>query len=150
MYGIIVILLKNIYLIQIMFFNQIDTTPNQAINPMGGSTGHTVSTNNSDIYKYKPILRCQYINSGAINEGGAVVNVTLPTNTYVHRFGNNGTIILPRTIFEFNYDFIFGLKLFNSKTLVANIINAMLGLSTEIHLDYSVEKTNYTKQRLKL
>jgi hypothetical protein len=122
------------------FFNQIDTTPPSAINPMGGSTGHTVSTNNSDIYKYKPILRCQYINSGAINEGGAVVNVTLPTNTYVHRFGNNGTIILPRTIFEFNYDFIFGLKLFNSKTLVANIINAMLGLSTEIHLDYSVEK----------
>ena len=123
-----------------VFFNQIDTTPPSAINPMGGSTGHTVSTNNSDIYKYKPILRCQYINSGAINEGGAVVNVTLPTNTYVHRFGNNGTIILPRTIFEFNYDFIFGLKLFNSKTLVANIINAMLGLSTEIHLDYSVEK----------
>jgi hypothetical protein len=122
------------------FFNQIDTTPPSAINPMGGSTGHTVSTNNSDIYKYKPILRCQYINTGAINEGGAVVNVTLPTNTYVHRFGNNGTIILPRTIFEFNYDFIFGLKLFNSKTLVANIINAMLGLSTEIHLDYSVEK----------
>lgn len=123
-----------------VFFNQIDTTPPSAINPMGGSTGHTVSTNNSDIYKYKPILRCQYINSGAINEGGAVVNVTLPTNTYVHRFGKNGTIILPRTIFEFNYDFIFGLKLFNSKTLVANIINAMLGLSTEIHLDYSVEK----------
>lgn len=122
------------------FFNQIDTTPPSAINPMGGSTGHTVSTNNSDIYKYKPILRCQYINSGAINEGGAVVNATLPTNTYVHRFGDNGTIILPRTIFEFNYDFIFGLKLFNSKTLVANIINAMLGLSTEIHLDYSVEK----------
>lgn len=123
-----------------VFFNQIDTTPPSAIDPMGGSTGHTVSTDNSDIYKYKPILRCQYINSGAINEGGAVVNATLPTNTYVHRFGNNGTIILPRTIFEFNYDFIFGLKLFNSKTLVANIINAMLGLSTEIHLDYSVEK----------
>ena len=123
-----------------VFFNQINTTPPNELTPMGGSTGHTVSTINSDIYKYKPILRCQYINSGAINEGGAVVNVTLPTNTYVYRFGNDGKIIFPRTIFEFNYDFIFGLKLFNSKTLVANIINAMLGLSTEIHLDFSIEK----------
>ena len=123
-----------------VFFNQIDTTPPSDITPMGGSTGHTVSTKYSDKYKYKPILRCQYINSGAINEGGAVVNVTLPTNTYVYRFGNDGTIIFPRTIFEFNYDFIFGLKLFNTKTLVANIINAMLGLSTEIHLDFSIEK----------
>lgn len=113
------------------FFNQINDYP---------SNGHTVSTKNSDIYKYKPILRCRYVNSGAINEGGGVINVTLPTNTYVRTFGNNGIITFTKTIFEFNYDFIFGLKLFNSKTLVANIINAMLGLSTEIHLDYSVEK----------
>lgn len=113
------------------FFNQINIYP---------SIGHTVSTDNSDKYKYKPILRCKYINSGAINEGGGVINVTLPTDTYVRTYGNNGIITLTKTIFEFNYDFIFGLKLFNSKTLVANIINAMLGLSTEIHLDYSVEK----------
>lgn len=113
------------------FFNQINDYP---------SNGHTVSTNNSDKYKYKPILRCKYINSGAINEGGGVINVTLPTDTYVRTIGNNGIITLTKTIFEFNYDFIFGLKLFNSKTLVANIINAMLGLSTEIHLDYNIEK----------
>lgn len=114
-----------------VFFNQINVYP---------SIGDTVSTDNSDRYKYKPILRCKYINSGAINEGGGVINVTLPTDTYVRTYGNNGIITLTKTIFEFNYDFIFGLKLFNSKTLVANIINAMLGLSTEIHLDYSVEK----------
>lgn len=113
------------------FFNQINDYP---------SNGHKVSTNNSDKYKYKPILRCKYINSGAINEGGGVINVTLPTDTYVRTIGNNGIITLTKTIFEFNYDFIFGLKLFNSKTLVANIINAMLGLSTEIHLDYNIEK----------
>lgn len=113
------------------FFNQINDYP---------SNGQTVSTNNSDKYKYKPILRCKYINSGAINEGGGVINVTLPTDTYVRTIGNNGIITLTKTIFEFNYDFIFGLKLFNSKTLVANIINAMLGLSTEIHLDYNIEK----------
>ena len=114
------------------FFNQINEYP---------SNGHTVTTKNLDKYKYKPILRCKYINSGAINEGGAVVNVTLPTDTYTHKI-QIGTYQerFPRTIFEFNYDFIFGLKLFNSKTLVANIINAMLGLSTEIHLDFSIEK----------
>lgn len=123
--------LLNTSIVFTKFFNQINEYP---------STGHTVSTKNSDIYKYKPILRCRYINSGAINEGGGVINVTLPTNTYVRTFGNNGIITFTKTIFEFNYDFIFGLKLFNSKTLVANIINAMLGLSTEIHLDYSVEK----------
>lgn len=123
-----------------VFFNQINTTPPNTLTPMGGSVGRRISTNNSDIYKYKPILRCKYINSGAINEGGGVINVTLPTDTYVRTFGNNGIITFTKTIFEFNYDFIFGLKLFNSKTLVANIINAMLCLSTEIHLDYSIEK----------
>lgn len=113
------------------FFNQINNNP---------STGHTVSTK-TEKYKYKPILRCKYINSSAINDGGGVINVTLPVDTYTHNI-KIGTYQkrYPRTIFEFNYDFIFGLKLFDSKTLVANIINAMLGLSTEVHLDFSLEK----------
>jgi len=48
---------------------------------------------------------------------------------------------LNRTIFEFNYDYIFSLKLFDTKTLVANIVNSLLGLtsSLSISLSYTAE-----------
>ena len=45
-----------------------------------------------------------------------------------------------RTVFEFNYDYIFSLQLFDTKTLVANIINAMLSLASTIDIDVRIEK----------
>jgi hypothetical protein len=56
--------------------------------------------------------------------------------------------MFPRTIFEFNYDYIYSLKLFDTKTLVANILNALLGLSTEIHADFYIER-NTIKDEIK-
>ena len=38
-------------------------------------------------------------------------------------------IYINKTVFEFNYEYIFSLKLFDSKTIVANVLNAMLGLT---------------------
>lgn len=43
-----------------------------------------------------------------------------------------------KTLFEFNYDFIFSLKLFDSKTIVANIINAVFGLVQSITPRYTI------------
>lgn len=43
-----------------------------------------------------------------------------------------------RTAFEFNYDYIWSLKLFDSKTLVTNIINSIMGLST-VQVGLSIE-----------
>ena len=77
-------------------------------------------------FYYKPILICKYSNTGAINEGGDVIKVTIP------KIGD-ADLSFPKTIFEFNFDYIFSLKLFESKSLVANILNSLLGLSTTIN-----------------
>ena len=86
------------------------------------------------LFYYKPIINCKYIPSGAINEGGSSIKVTIPKQpyTYTTKVGEDGQITFPKTIFEFNFDYIFSLKLFDTKTLVANVLNALLGLSTTI------------------
>lgn len=91
---------------------------------------------NGNVFYYKPIIKCKYIPSGAINEGGSSIKVTIPKQpyTYTTKVGEDGQIKItfPKTIFEFNFDYIFSLKLFDTKTLVANVLNALLGLSTTI------------------
>jgi hypothetical protein len=45
-----------------------------------------------------------------------------------------------KTIFEFNYDYIYSLKLFDSKTLVAQIVNSLLGISASVSASFSVQE----------
>lgn len=45
-----------------------------------------------------------------------------------------------KTIFEFNYDYIYSLKLFDSKTLISQIINSLLGLGSSLSASFSVEQ----------
>jgi hypothetical protein len=52
----------------------------------------------------------------------------------------NDKIQMNRTIFEFNYDYIYSLKLFDTKTLLANIVNSLLGLSCTVKLSYTSEQ----------
>ena len=37
-------------------------------------------------------------------------------------------VFVNKTVFEFNYDYIFSLKLFDSKTIVAHIVNSLIGI----------------------
>lgn len=61
-------------------------------------------------------------------------------------YGSEGrTFDINKTVFEFNYDYIYSLKLFDSKTLVANIINSLLGIlnssaALAINGKYSLEQ----------
>lgn len=57
-----------------------------------------------------------------------------------HTFGMN------KTVFEFNYDYIFSLKLFDTKTLVANIINSLLGLASSLSVSFSFEQKQLQKK----
>ena len=41
---------------------------------------------------------------------------------------NGVTLYVNKTVFEFNYDYIYSLKLFNSKTIVSNVLNSLLGV----------------------
>lgn len=45
-----------------------------------------------------------------------------------------------KTIFEFNYDYIYSLKLFDTKSLIAQILNSLLGLSASLSVSFSVEQ----------
>lgn len=46
---------------------------------------------------------------------------------------------LNKTIFEFNYDYIYSLKLFDTKSLISQIINSLLGLSASVEVNASLE-----------
>ena len=68
-------------------------------------------------FYYKPIINCKYINSGAINEGGSLIKVTIPKEPYTYTtITDNIQLTFPKTIFEFNFDYIFSLKLFETKS----------------------------------
>lgn len=56
----------------------------------------------------------------------------------IYKFSDK--ITMNRTIFEFNYDYIYSLKLFDTKTLLANICNSLLGLGCTVNLSLSFEQ----------
>ena len=55
-----------------------------------------------------------------------VLTVYLNADRYVKKFENN--FFIKKTVFEFNFDYIYSLKLFDSKVIVANVINSLLGV----------------------
>ena len=60
--------------------------------------------------------------------------------------GGTTEIAMNRTIYEFNYDYIYSLKLFDTKTLVASIVNSLLGLSSSISASFSFEQKQMQKK----
>lgn len=71
----------------------------------------------------------------------------LNADRYLNRMGyiNGEPIYIPKTVFEFNYDYIFSLKLFDSKVIVANIINSLLGIANSASA--SLLNVSYTLQQ---
>lgn len=51
-----------------------------------------------------------------------VLKIYLDADRYLRKYS------IPRTVFEFDFDYIYSLKLFNSKTIVANVINSIIGI----------------------
>lgn len=83
-------------------------------------------------FERKNILDCEYIprptNSFATN----VLRVYIDKDSYYHKHSvsaDGAEIKFNKTIFEFNYDYIYSLKLFDTKTLITNIVNSLLGFS---------------------
>lgn len=75
---------------------------------------------------------CEYVEKPEnITKASNVLKIFLNSERYKYR-RKSMNININRTIFEFNYDFIYSLKLFDSKTLTAQIVNAVLGLSSTV------------------
>lgn len=89
----------------------------------------------------KQIIRCEYKEHPSSGTGANVLRIWLNPYRYFHTRAvtyKGFTFFLNKTIFEFNYDYIYSLKLFDTKTLVASIVNAVTGLSMNISGQYSI------------
>jgi hypothetical protein len=135
---------------------------------IGNCTGYTVAPEKTieitdtdskeSVYK-KQIILCEFEErpTPSTNESGTlgypssnILRVWLNANRYyhtekievpdIHNPGQITTMEFNKTIFEFNYDYIYSLKLFDSKTLIAQILDAMLGLSASISLSFSMQQ----------
>ena len=71
----------------------------------------------------------------------------LNADRYLRKMGrvNGEPLYVPKTVFEFNYDYIFSLKLFDSKVIVANIINSIIGITNSASA--SLLNVSYTFQQ---
>ena len=71
----------------------------------------------------------------------------LNADRYLRKIGTikGEPLFLPKTVFEFNYDYIFSLKLFDSKVIVANIINSIIGITNSASA--SLLNVSYTLQQ---
>ncbi len=102
---------------------------------------------------------CQYTEKGSNQAYSNVLNVWLNADRYyrtrkfktpVGKDATGGTeyqeFAINKTVFEFNYDYIYSLKLFDTKTLLANIVNSMLGLSSSFSYSFSIEQKQAQKK----
>lgn len=126
---------------------------------MGQLTEYTVNekNKNENVFKEKK-KKGGYIEKKSYlileyNENDPTISVPNTLTMYLNadRYLRNVGVIdgiptyLPKTVFEFNYDYIFSLKLFDSKVIVANIINSILGVANSVSA--SLLNVSYTLQQ---
>lgn len=114
-----------------------------------GETGSTiiVTGNTNNIVEKRQILLCEFNERPTPTQGeetrfapsSNVLRVWINANRY-YKTNKIGNFNINKTVFEFNYDYIYSLKLFDSKTLVAQILNSLLGLSASLSASFSVEQ----------
>lgn len=80
----------------------------------------------------KEILTCSFVEGGGSKSN--YLTVFINQDRYYRTVG--GT----KTVFEFNFDYIMSLKLFDSKTLVAQIVNAIVGITTGFDVNMSISR----------
>lgn len=94
----------------------------------------------SPLYKVGNIGKKKHIISAYYQE----IGTTLNNSNVLHVFGCAETYKtdipgLNKSVFEFNADYIYSLKLFDSKTLTAQVINALTGLAGAMFGMFSLE-----------
>lgn len=98
--------------------------------------------NEGGIPRKKQIIQCQYLErSYPLNN---VLKIQLASSEYYHtrnvfNIGEDGNQKMNKTIFEFNNDFIDSIKLFDTKVLMAQIIDALTG-SLVVSANYSINE----------
>lgn len=83
----------------------------------------------------KELFSCEYV-SGT-NDAEDAIRVRISKDRYWHTAAN----LQNKTVFEFNADYLTSMKLFDAKTLAAQVINAILGMTSSMNFEYSYEMT---------
>ena len=105
------------------------------------------------------IIHCEFRESG-YNPNSTPSNIDYKMYNYIQVWGvadryykeglkldNTNIGRLNKTIFQFNYDYIYSLKLFDSKTLVAQVLNSLIGLGGMLSGTLSIQ-TNLLMQKI--
>lgn len=116
----------------------------------------------------KQIIMCRFEEGGFDRDNGILSKQELVQSNYIRVWGvadryyaqgiklkNEGDTSIEslikdgranKTIFQFNTDYISSLKLFDSKTIVAQIINAVLGISNALTASFSLQMNIMVRQ----
>lgn len=101
--------------------------------------------------KRKKILRLHYSERTTKPGERNILRVWLDGERYARKIkimdGKNGELTVNRSIFEFNYDYIYSLKLFDAKSLISRIVSSVLDLSSTVSYDV---KLKYNQPTAKL
>lgn len=93
----------------------------------------------NEAYNKKQILYCEYAERYSKSIPNAL-HIWLNSERYYHTTNISGKtkiLKLNKTIFEFNIDYVNSLKLFDPKTLIANVVNAIFGLTSTLNYNYT-------------
>ena len=107
--------------------------------------GFKTKTKNGQYVEKKSYLILEYNENDPTLSVPNTLTVYLNADRYTYNVGHNNLLRFPKTVFEFNYDYIFSLKLFDSKVIVANIINSILGIANSATA--SLLNVSYTLQQ---
>ena len=99
-----------------------------------------------DVVK-KRYVRCEYIEKSSMSSRANTLRIYLNPNLYYRKRkitvkvgGIQRAFSLNKTVFEFSYDYIYSLKLFNARVLVSSIVNSLLGITGNITATISVNR----------
>ena len=98
--------------------------------------------NKNNLPKKKQIIQCQFLERSFPNNNKLKIQLCSDTYYKTRKFFDvkNEEIASNKTLFEFNNDYIDSLKLFNSKVLMAQIIDKLTG-SLALNVGYSINET---------
>ena len=98
--------------------------------------------NKNNLPKKKHIIQCQFLERSFPNNNKLKVQLCSDTYYKTRKLFDikDEEVALNKTLFEFNNDYIDSLKLFNSKVLIAQIIDKLTG-SLALSVGYSINET---------
>lgn len=86
----------------------------------------SITIDDKTYLRYNKAEKTELEEAGILDREGNSINTFYKLNFVGMTKSETKTIKFNKTVFEFNYDYIYGIKLFNVRTLLSNIANGLL------------------------